>query len=154
MTFLCPFIFFISALFKGGGPLRLRNGGGLAAPPGCVSIQDLMPHRRSWKRIPYPLMRVLSPLLHGTRLLLFVASVAGGHIWTTPAGRTWPPALLVLCAGIHRFSGSREGTPYPLTRVLSPFQGDTSGCLGYGTTSGVVAPGVEHAGDRVRLPGP
>ena len=79
MTFLCPFIFFISALFKGGGPLRLRNGGGLAAPPGCVSIQDLMPHRRYWKRIPYPLMRVLSPLLHGTRLLLFVAE---GHIWT------------------------------------------------------------------------
>ena len=25
--------------------------------------------------------------------------------------RTWPPALLVLCAGIHRFSGSREGRP-------------------------------------------
>jgi len=50
--------------------------------------------------------------------------------------------------------GSREGTPYPLARVLSPFQRDTPGFLGYGTTSGVVAPGVEHAGDSVRLPGP
>ena len=47
--------------------------------------------------------------------------LSGGHIWTTPAGRTWPPALLALCTSIHRFSGSREGTPYPLTRVLSPF---------------------------------
>jgi hypothetical protein len=33
----------LSALFKGGGPLPLRNGGGLAAP-GCVSIQS----QRSW----------------------------------------------------------------------------------------------------------
>ena len=54
--------------------------------------------------------------------------LSGPHAPTTgqarspaPAGRTWPPALLVLCTSIHRFSGSREGTPYPLTRVLSPF---------------------------------
>jgi hypothetical protein len=29
----------ISALYKGGGPLRLRNGGGLAFLRECVSIQ-------------------------------------------------------------------------------------------------------------------
>ena len=28
-----------------------------------------------------------------------------------PAGRNLPPALLVLCTSIHRFSGSREGRP-------------------------------------------
>ena len=44
--------------------------------------------------------------------------LSGPHAPTTgqarspaPAGRTWPPALLVLCAGIRRFSGSREGRP-------------------------------------------
>ena len=54
--------------------------------------------------------------------------LSGPHAPTTgqarspaPAGRTWPPALLALCTSIYRFSGSREGTPYPLTRVLSPF---------------------------------
>ena len=34
---------FLSALCKGGGPLRLRNGGGLAAPRGCVSLQKHLP---------------------------------------------------------------------------------------------------------------
>ncbi len=53
-----------------------------------------------------------------------------------------------------------DAGPFPLfhrTRMflfVTSVAGDTSGCLGYGTTSGVVAPGVEHAGDGVRLPGP
>ncbi|WP_317424093.1 hypothetical protein [uncultured Acidaminococcus sp.] len=33
---------FLSALCKGGGPLRLRNGGGLAAS-GCVFLQKNLP---------------------------------------------------------------------------------------------------------------
>ena len=52
--------------------------------------------------------------------------------------RTWPPALLVLVRVYTDSLGAGRAGP---------------GGVG-GTTSGVVAPGVEHAGDRVRLPGP
>jgi hypothetical protein len=41
---------FLSALYKGGGPLRLRNGGGLAAP-GCVSVQNHLPPAK-WFPLP------------------------------------------------------------------------------------------------------
>ena len=47
---------FLSALFKGGGPLRLRNGGGLAAS-GCVSVQNHLPPANGLLRLltaPYP----------------------------------------------------------------------------------------------------
>ena len=44
--------------------------------------------------------------------------LSGPHAPTTgqarspaPAGRTWPPAMLVLFAGIRRYPGSREGRP-------------------------------------------
>ena len=54
--------------------------------------------------------------------------LSGPHAPTTgqarspaPAGRTWPPALLVLCTNIHRFSRSREGRPRRSRR-------DNAGC--------------------------
>ena len=54
--------------------------------------------------------------------------LSGPHAPTTgqarspaPAGRTWPPALLVLCTSIHRFSRSREGRPRRSRR-------DNAGC--------------------------
>ena len=68
---------FLSALCKGGGPLRLRKGGGLAAP-GCVSVQKrlpladglLLPGYPAWS--PYgTTMNLTSDFLPGHRVLLF-----------------------------------------------------------------------------------
>ena len=71
--------------------------------------------------------------------------LSGPHAPTTgqarspaPAGRTGSPALLVLCASIHRFSRSWEGRPRRSRR-------DNIGCRRSWGGAG---------GDSVRLPGP
>ena len=55
----------------------MRNGGGVR-PESFYFLYIRKVYPRLGRPL-YPLTRVLSPLLHGTRLLLFVASVAGGH---------------------------------------------------------------------------
>jgi hypothetical protein len=89
------------------------------------------------------------------------------YVAAFPAGGFVPLPRDSVLSGPHAPTTGHGGNPLPAdagpfplfhrTRMflfVTSVAGDTSGCLGYGTTSGAVAPGVEHAGDGVRLPGP
>ena len=67
-----------------------------------------------------------------------------------PAGRTWPLALLVFCAGIHRFSRSREGRPRRSRRDNIGSSRFTSGTRGRGhPTSWSIAAAFDRQGKAI-----
>ena len=88
------------------------------------------PHR-SKEGVCFSLLKPLyqmSWVKRGTDWGKWYSVLSGPHAPTTgqarspaPAGRTWSPALLVLCTSIHRFSRSREGRPRRSRR-------DNAGC--------------------------
>jgi hypothetical protein len=83
--------------------------------------------------------------------------LSGPHAPTTgqarspvPAGRTWPPALLVLCAGIRRFFGSREGRPRRSRRDNIGCRRSWGGARGrWGLASWSVAAAFDHQGKAI-----
>jgi|GEM_PF-7043839 len=94
-------------------------------------------HHRAWGN-PLPADSGPFPLFHRTRMFLFVTSVAGDTSGTLLQGGL---GLWLCCYFVRVY-------------VDSPGAGRTGpGGVG-GTTTGAVVPGVEHAGNRVRLPGP